>query len=219
MSHALARPSIASRSGLLGVVLALHLGVLLVVAAAKVLPPRELTAPIEIALLAPAAEPESPHPVPVSKPQAQPHKANPAPKAAQPALEATQSKEPSANAPQAAANTTPSPQAPAGAERATATPGETLTQARFDAAYLNNPAPAYPPLSRKQGEQGLVILRVLVNPQGQAENLEIKTSSGSTRLDEAALRTVRNWKFVPAKRGENPVQSWVLVPINFKLEQ
>ncbi len=219
MSHALARPSIASRSGLLGVVLALHLGVLLVVAAAKVLPPRELTAPIEIALLAPAAEPESPRPVPVSKPQAQPHKANPAPKAAQPALEATQSKEPSANAPQATANTTPSPQAPASAERATATPSETLTQARFDAAYLNNPAPAYPPLSRKQGEQGLVILRVLVSPQGQAENLEIKTSSGSTRLDEAALRTVRNWKFVPAKRGESPVQSWVLVPINFKLEQ
>jgi len=69
------------------------------------------------------------------------------------------------------------------------------------------------------GEEGKVILRVSVTPQGLAESVEIKTSSGSTRLDEAAQKTVRNWKFIPAKRGDNAVQSWVLVPIIFKLEQ
>jgi protein TonB len=69
------------------------------------------------------------------------------------------------------------------------------------------------------GEEGKVILRVLVNPQGTADNVEIKTSSGSPRLDESAQKTVRTWKFIPAKRGDELVQSWVLVPIIFKLEQ
>ena len=69
------------------------------------------------------------------------------------------------------------------------------------------------------GEEGKVILRVSVTPEGTAENIEIKTSSGSSRLDESASRTVRNWKFIPAKRADTPVQSWVLVPIIFKLEQ
>jgi len=68
------------------------------------------------------------------------------------------------------------------------------------------------------GEEGKVILRVSVNPQGGADSVEIKTSSGSLRLDESAQKTVRNWKFIPAKRGETAVQSWVLVPIIFKLE-
>ncbi|WP_157651324.1 energy transducer TonB, partial [Dechloromonas denitrificans] len=77
----------------------------------------------------------------------------------------------------------------------------------------------YPPLSRRMGEEGKVILRVLVNPQGTADSVDIKTSSGSVRLDEAAQKTVRNWKFIPAKRGDTAVQSWVLVPIIFKLEQ
>ena len=69
------------------------------------------------------------------------------------------------------------------------------------------------------GEEGKVILRVQVTPQGSASEVEIRTSSGSPRLDEAAQKTVRNWKFIPAKQGDTAVQSWVLVPIIFKLEQ
>ena len=68
-------------------------------------------------------------------------------------------------------------------------------------------------------EEGKVTLRVLVTPQGTAESIEVKTSSGSTRLDEAALRTVRQWKFIPARRGDAAIQSWVLVPVIFKLEK
>ena len=68
------------------------------------------------------------------------------------------------------------------------------------------------------GEEGKVILRVSVNPQGAADSVDIKTSSGSLRLDESAQKTVRHWKFIPAKRGDTAVQSWVLVPIIFKLE-
>ena len=91
--------------------------------------------------------------------------------------------------------------------------------ARFDAGYLKNPAPPYPPQSRRIGEEGKVILRVFVNADGSAQQVEIRTSSGSDRLDESAQRTVRRWKFIPARRGGIAVESWVLVPIVFKLEQ
>lgn len=97
--------------------------------------------------------------------------------------------------------------------------GDTGSSARFDADYLRNPPPPYPPMSRRMGETGKVLLRVLVNADGTAANVELKTSSGSSRLDDSALRTVRRWRFVPAKRGDTPVQSWVVVPIIFKLEQ
>lgn len=92
-----------------------------------------------------------------------------------------------------------------------------VTAPRFDAAYLSNPAPKYPQLSRRMGEEGRVLLRVYVEPDGRAAKVEMRTSSGFARLDEAALGAVRNWRFVPAKRGEESVAAWVIVPINFTL--
>ncbi len=97
-------------------------------------------------------------------------------------------------------------------------PPAPLTQPIFNANYLDNPAPAYPPLSRRMHEEGRVILRVLVNVHGTADEVQVRTTSGSARLDEAARETVRGWKFVPAKRGAEPVAAWVLIPISFRLE-
>jgi protein TonB len=88
---------------------------------------------------------------------------------------------------------------------------------RFNADYLNNPAPAYPALSRRMGEEGKVVLRVFVNERGLPEDVQIRTSSGSSRLDTTAQDTVRQWKFVPARRGDIPSGAWVLVPISFSL--
>lgn len=93
-----------------------------------------------------------------------------------------------------------------------------VTPPVFNADYLDNPPPAYPALSRRLGEQGRVILRVLVSSAGRADEVQIRASSGHARLDEAARDTVRGWKFVPAKRGAQPVAAWVLVPISFRLE-
>lgn len=93
-----------------------------------------------------------------------------------------------------------------------------VTPPLFNADYLDNPPPAYPALSRRLGEEGRVILRVLVSPAGRAEEVQVRSSSGYSRLDEAARDTVRGWKFVPAKRGEQAVAAWVLVPISFRLE-
>lgn len=99
-----------------------------------------------------------------------------------------------------------------------APPPPLITAPVFAADYLDNPAPPYPALARRAGEQGRVVLRVLVNPGGNADEVEIRTSSGHRRLDESARDTVRRWRFIPAKRGDEPVPAWVLIPISFRLE-
>ena len=120
------------------------------------------------------------------------------------------------------ASAPPAPPAPpasaAPAAPSAATVPATLTQARFDADYLHNPAPTYPPISRRLGEEGKVVLRVFVESNGRAAQVEIRTASGSTRLDQAAADAVAQWKFVPARRGEESVGAWVLVPIIFSLK-
>ena len=214
LSYASSRPSSARRSGLLGIVIGLHVAILLVVLAAKTIVPQIMEIPLVVDLLqAPEVQkPPEAKPLPMAKPQPVKQPRLPTPKATTPLIEATTSTAPAPSAPVAVPQESkPAPPAP---------PAEApIKQARFDADYLKNPAPAYPPLSKRMGEEGKVILRVLVNPQGTADNVEIKTSSGSPRLDESAQKTVRTWKFIPAKRGDEPVQSWVLVPIIFKLEQ
>ena len=93
-----------------------------------------------------------------------------------------------------------------------------VSAARFDAAYLNNPPPVYPVLSRRKREQGKVLLRVQVSAQGAAERVAIQTSSGHVRLDSAALEAVKRWRFVPARRGGEAVAASVVVPIVFRLD-
>jgi protein TonB len=93
-----------------------------------------------------------------------------------------------------------------------------LIAARFDADYLNNPKPVYPPISRRLGEAGKVVLRVHVDAGGKALEVAVKNSSGYLRLDAIAREAVTQWRFVPARRGESAVAAWVLVPIVFSLE-
>jgi len=88
---------------------------------------------------------------------------------------------------------------------------------RFDAAYLNNPAPAYPMQSRRLNEAGRVLLRVQVSEEGSALQVQLHQSSGHSRLDQAALDAVKRWRFIPAKRGDVAVSEWVIVPITFNL--
>ena len=90
---------------------------------------------------------------------------------------------------------------------------------RFDAAYLDNPAPVYPAAAKRAGEEGRVLLRVLVSADGRAQAVEIARSSGSELLDQAALDAVRRWRFVPARRGEADVAAHVQVPIVFSLRR
>lgn len=113
----------------------------------------------------------------------------------------------------------PQPPAPPRVDIAPAPPAPLpVTAARFDADYLHNPKPFYPVFSRRQGEEGKVQLRVRVSAGGAALDVEVKQSSGFPRLDAAAREAVLQWRFVPAKRGDEAVESWVGVPIVFTLE-
>lgn len=87
-----------------------------------------------------------------------------------------------------------------------------------NADYLQNPKPVYPPASKRLGEQGKVIVRVLIAADGTAQDAEVRQSSGYERLDRAAVETVRKWRYVPGKRAGVPEAMWFNVPINFVLE-
>ncbi len=92
------------------------------------------------------------------------------------------------------------------------------TPPAFSAAYLRNPAPRYPVAARRAGEQGTVTLRVLVTRDGLPARVDVEKTSGSAQLDAAALEAVKVWRFVPARQGTDAIESWVLVPIVFRLE-
>lgn len=93
-----------------------------------------------------------------------------------------------------------------------------LSPPSASAEELNNPKPAYPPLSRRLGEQGQVVVRVFVSIDGTAQKADIKTTSGYERLDQAALNAVQRWRYVPARRAGVPEAMWFNVPVNFVLE-
>ena len=81
----------------------------------------------------------------------------------------------------------------------------------------DNPKPEYPFVARNRGYQGRVVVQVDVLPDGTAGSVELTSSSGYDSLDAAALRTVRHWRFVPARRNGRPVAAAVTVPVLFKL--
>ena len=85
-------------------------------------------------------------------------------------------------------------------------------------AYLNNPRPAYPPIARKLGLEGVVLLRVDVSAKGMPERITVAQTSGTSLLDEAAMRAVQGWTFVPARRGDAAIGHPVEVPIRFQLK-
>ncbi|MET0379230.1 MAG: energy transducer TonB [Spongiibacteraceae bacterium] len=95
---------------------------------------------------------------------------------------------------------------------------EVITAARADAGYLNNPVPEYPAVALRQGWSGTVQLRVLVKPDGSPGQIAVEKTSGKKALDEAALAAVKGWRFVPAKRGDTPIEGWVSFPVEFNLE-
>lgn len=110
---------------------------------------------------------------------------------------------------------TASPEAPAKPAASEAT--SAVSAPRFDADYLHNPAPVYPAMARRMGEEGRVMLRVFVEASGRPAQIDLHGSSGSPRLDAAAQEAVGRWRFVPARRGDEAVGAWVMVPIVFNL--
>lgn len=98
---------------------------------------------------------------------------------------------------------------------AAAQAAEPRTGARPDYAY--NPAPDYPLALREQGIGGVVWLRVWVDGEGRPGEIRLAKGSGYRLLDDAAMRAVKHWRFVPARSGDQTLASWVEFPIRFAL--
>jgi protein TonB len=90
-------------------------------------------------------------------------------------------------------------------------------EARVDVAALNNPKPPYPLAARRLGLEGRVLLAARVTADGACAEVRLKQSSGHALLDASALESVRRWRFLPARHGDSPVESWVEVPVSFRL--
>jgi len=85
-------------------------------------------------------------------------------------------------------------------------------------SYAENPKPLYPQEARERGYEGEVVLKVEVLISGRVGQIEIKKSSGYEVLDRSALTTVKQWRFIPAKKDETPIPLWVNIPVKFQLQ-
>jgi protein TonB len=214
VKYALPAPVEASweRPARIGFIVVLHLGLALLALSLAVRPQlAEALASIELRVIedpAPRQEPQRPLP-PVPMPQI--------PTSVVPldlpvlATESPVASPSFAVAPQPAPPPQPVPVA--------ASAVESVVGASFDADYLHNPAPSYPYASRRNGEQGRSELEVLVSTEGLARTVRLHKSSGFPALDEAAIEAVRRWRFVPARRGGEVIEDWVLVPVAFHLHR
>ena len=215
-----------------GVVL-FHVAVLWALQAGLLRRAVEVVVPVTVLAEIISPEPRIQPPAPPPKPAQPVTRAAPAQAAQKPATIAPQ---PATVVAQAAPATAPSPAASPNAPAALPSPPATATAAvagpapaappvpsrvelpSSNADYLNNPKPAYPPLSKRLGEQGKVVVRVFIGADGTAQQAQVQQSSGFDRLDQAALSTVLKWRYVPGKRAGVPEAMWFNVPINFVLE-
>lgn len=97
------------------------------------------------------------------------------------------------------------------------TPSRGITEwAHLQGGYQVHPS--YPASARRLGIQGTVRLRVHVLADGRVGEIIVENSAGHSDLDEAATDAVRQWHFEPARRGAEPVATWVLLPVQFQLK-
>jgi len=116
----------------------------------------------------------------------------------------------------------PAVSVPAPAVAAPATTAQAIqpiTPPDLRAAYLTNPRPPYPLAARRLGLEGKVVLRVEILENGSVAQAQVARGSGHDMLDQSALQAVKQWRFVPARRGGEAVGAAVEVPISFRLEE
>jgi protein TonB len=114
-----------------------------------------------------------------------------------------------------------SPPSGAGAGGDMASDGDVAAAPRvgpgFAVGSAGNPLPRYPTAARRRGLEGRVVVRVFVGSDGRARSVSVRTASPHPILDEAAVETLRRWRFEPARQAGIPVAAWVDVPITFRL--
>lgn len=105
-----------------------------------------------------------------------------------------------------------------------ASPAPPSRSNRDGAAYDERPRvlrqvePAYPPLAKLTGIEGLVVLSVLIDETGRLQEVQVVKSLGNTGCDQAAVTAAKQWTFAPAIRQGNPVAARVTLPVLFSLK-
>ena len=155
----------------------------------------------------------SPAPATTEKAPATPEPTVGSPPTAAPAVSAlpTASSVAATLLPAAAANSSTEP------STALREPEPLLQIARADHAF--NPPPDYPSALLERGVGGVVWLRVRVERDGRAADVQLLRGSGQRLLDEAALAAARGWRFVAARRGAQSLASWVEFPVRFAVRE
>ncbi|PEQ14348.1 hypothetical protein B2G71_01750 [Novosphingobium sp. PC22D] len=198
-------------------VTALHVAALAVLLSTGIVgqakPEKERLAVFDVA--PPASQPQPP-PEPVSEPVEAAPVAAPRPRIQLPVAAPRIAAAPSTSTvvslapPQASGPSAPAIDAPPA-------PPAPITPPDFNAAQLNNPGPRYPFQSRRNHEEGTVLLKVMVTPSGGAGEVRLHESSGFRELDQAAIKAVKHWRFVPAQQAGKAIAAWVIVPISFAI--
>jgi len=86
-------------------------------------------------------------------------------------------------------------------------------------SYINAPRPVYPPMDARMGNEGQVMLRVLISDKGRAEKVEVQKSSGSLRMDDSARDAVMRATFKPYVEDGKAIAVYAIIPINFTLNK
>jgi len=126
---------------------------------------------------------------------------------------------PAAGAPAATGAPSPAstPSVASAPSRDTGSAGTITQSARPHGGYQVRPS--YPSSALRQGIQGTTMLKVHVLLDGRVGDVVVQQSAGHPDLDQAAIDAVRRWRFEPARRGNDPVAMWVLLPVQFQISQ
>jgi len=115
---------------------------------------------------------------------------------------------------------TPAPPVPVAlppAPSAPPAPPATVQTDDLGTRMISGAPPSYPRESRRHREEGTVVLALTLDVDGSVAAISVAESSGFQRLDEAALRAVRKWRWAPTIRGGQAVKVKGLVEIPFML--
>ncbi|SAL75379.1 TonB-like protein [Caballeronia arvi] len=161
--------------------------------------------------------PPKPVPQPVPKPQPKPK--------VKPKIEPKPTPMPVTEAPSQIAAPAPEPTPPAPPQPAPPPAAPAIGKPSMDLAAPKNVAhlscniaqPDYPAMAKRRGETGTAVIRLTVGLSGKIENATLQKSSGSSRLDDAALDAVRGSACSPYKENGEAIRATATVPFVFSL--
>lgn len=221
-SHSTVYPQLSQRVGPLGIIIFLHIALFYALQSGLLRhAPQSITPKaVMVNFITPELpRSETPKPQPLLPKAIQPVKKAVTPQPVAPKLDTapsekaisvpTPSSEPVVEAP------TPTPPALSAPAPAAPSLPKTISSS---IEYIEPPQPAYPPVARRMGEEGKVMLRVLVNEKGRPERVEVQKTSGSPRLDEAARQAAMRAVFKPHIEDGRAVTVFAIIPIRFQLD-